>query len=123
VRIKKSIGVLSAISIGVGGMVGARIFSILGIATEISGNALTISFIIAGIVAFLSTYSYAKLGAKPYLIWSSIVGCFASLGILLYYETNNSPVAVAVLATVFFLSFIAEGVYRKYSQRLLKTRT
>ncbi|MFQ6082923.1 MAG: APC family permease [Candidatus Aminicenantia bacterium] len=60
----KSIGLWSAISIGVGGMVGAGIFSILGTACQIAGNAVYMSFIIAGIVALLSTYSYAKLGAK-----------------------------------------------------------
>lgn len=61
---KKKIGLWSAISIGVGGMVGAGIFSILGIACQIAGNAVYISFVIAGIVALLSTYSYAKLGAR-----------------------------------------------------------
>jgi amino acid transporter len=61
---RKSIGLLAAVSIGIGGMVGAGIFSILGIATQISGNKVYISFIIAGLVALLSTYSYAKLGSK-----------------------------------------------------------
>ncbi len=61
---KKSISLWSAISIGIGGMIGAGIFSILGISASISGNAMHISFIIAGIVALLSTYSYAKLGAR-----------------------------------------------------------
>jgi amino acid transporter len=61
---KKDIGLWSAISIGVGGMVGAGIFSILGTACQIGGNAVYISFIIAGVVALFSTYSYAKLGAK-----------------------------------------------------------
>jgi amino acid transporter len=59
----KNIGLLAAVSIGIGGMVGAGIFSILGVATQISGNAVYLSFIIAGLVALLSTYSYAKLGA------------------------------------------------------------
>ncbi len=61
---KKSIGLWSAISIGVGGMIGAGIFSILGTATQIAGNAVYMSFIIAGFVALFSTYSYAKLGAR-----------------------------------------------------------
>jgi amino acid transporter len=61
---KKPIGLLSAISIGLGGMIGAGIFSILGIAAKVSGNAMYVSFIIAGIVAFLSTYSFAKLGTR-----------------------------------------------------------
>ena len=57
------IGLWAAISIGVGGMIGAGIFSILGLACQIAGNAVYISFILAGIVALLSTYSYAKLGS------------------------------------------------------------
>jgi amino acid transporter len=61
---KKDIGLWGAISIGVGGMVGAGIFSMLGTACQIGGNAVYISFIIGGIVALLSTYSYAKLGTR-----------------------------------------------------------
>jgi amino acid transporter len=61
---KKSIGLWSAVSIGIGGMIGAGIFSIMGIAVQISGNAVFVSFIIAGFVALFSTYSYAKLGAR-----------------------------------------------------------
>lgn len=61
---KKGIGLWSAISIGVGGMIGAGIFSILGTACQIGGNAVYLSFIIGGLVALLSTYSYAKLGIK-----------------------------------------------------------
>ena len=43
---------------------GAGIFSILGTACEMAGDAVYISFFIAGIVALFSTYSYAKLGVK-----------------------------------------------------------
>ena len=61
---RKPIGLWSAIAIGIGGMIGAGIFSILGIATEIAGNLVYISFIIAGVIAFLCAYSYAKLSSK-----------------------------------------------------------
>lgn len=57
------IGLVAAVSIGVGGMVGAGIFSILGVVAQAAGNAMWISFAIGGAVALLSTYSYAKLGA------------------------------------------------------------
>ena len=57
-----SIGLWAAVAIGVGGMVGAGIFSILGVAAETSGTAVYVSFIIAGVVALLCAYSYAKLG-------------------------------------------------------------
>src|SRR5674536_62604 len=60
---KKPIGLWSAVAIGIGGMIGAGIFSILGIATEIAGNLIYVSFIIGGAIALLSAYSYAKLGS------------------------------------------------------------
>ncbi len=60
----RAMGLWSAIAIGIGGMVGGGIFSILGIATGISGNLIYVSFIIGGFIALLSAYSYAKLGSK-----------------------------------------------------------
>ena len=61
---ERTIGLWPAISIGVGAMVGAGIFSIFGTAAYISRQAVYISFIIAGFIALLSTYSYAKLSVK-----------------------------------------------------------
>lgn len=57
------IGMAAAVSVGIGGMVGAGIFSILGVVAQAAGNAMWIAFAIGGVVALLSTYSYAKLGA------------------------------------------------------------
>ena len=57
------IGLVAAVSIGIGGMVGAGIFSILGVVAQAAGNAMWLAFMIGGVVALLSTYSYAKLGA------------------------------------------------------------
>ena len=54
----------AAIAIGIGGMIGAGIFSILGVVAEASGSAMWLSFLIGGVIALFSTYSYAKLGAK-----------------------------------------------------------
>src|SRR5215213_1343197 len=57
------IGMAAAVSIGIGGMVGAGIFSILGVVAQVAGGAMWLAFMLGGIVALLSTYSYAKLGA------------------------------------------------------------
>lgn len=59
-----TISLWAAISIGIGGMIGAGIFSILGVVAVAAGTAMWISFLIGGIVALFSTYSYAKLGAQ-----------------------------------------------------------
>ena len=45
-------------------MVGAGIFTLLGAAGEVAGAAVWVSFLIAGIVAGLQGYSFAKLGAR-----------------------------------------------------------
>lgn len=45
-------------------MVGAGIFSLLGAAGEVAGAAVWISFLIAGVIAVLQGYSFAKLGAR-----------------------------------------------------------
>jgi amino acid transporter len=58
------ISMAGAISIGIGGMIGAGIFSILGVVAMAAGSAMWISFLVGGFIALFSTYSYAKLGAK-----------------------------------------------------------
>lgn len=55
---KSNIGLVAALSIGIGGMIGAGIFSILGVVASISGPALPLSFAIGGVVAGLAAYSY-----------------------------------------------------------------
>jgi amino acid transporter len=63
-RKKGSVGLLAAVSIGVGGMIGAGIFSILGVVASVSGSALPVSFAIGGFIALLAAYSYTKLGTR-----------------------------------------------------------
>lgn len=56
--------VRQAAFIGVGAMVGAGIFALLGAAGEIAGSAVWLSFLIAGAIAALQGYSFAKFGAR-----------------------------------------------------------
>ena len=58
------LSVRQAAFIGVGSMVGAGIFALLGAAGEVAGSAVWISFLLAGGVAALQGYSFAKLGAR-----------------------------------------------------------
>src|SRR3954470_6132298 len=61
---KKNLSVRQAAFIGVGSMVGAGIFALLGAAGEVAGAAVWLSFLIAGVVAILQGYSFARLGAR-----------------------------------------------------------
>src|SRR5262249_16802713 len=51
---ESKIGLFAAMAIGIGGMIGAGIFSILGVVAKASGTAMWLSFIIGGLVALLS---------------------------------------------------------------------
>ena len=66
-----------AVFIGVGAMVGAGIFALLGEAGAIALSAVWISFLIAGIIAALQGYSFAKLG-KKYASPSGMMGYIAA---------------------------------------------
>lgn len=59
-----SIGVVGATAIGVGGMMGAGLYTLLGLSANSAGVWLPVSFLIGGIVAAFSVYSYSKLGIK-----------------------------------------------------------
>jgi len=50
------------ISMGVGGMVGGGIFSVLGLSVGLAGHAAPVAFVLGGAIAFLTGHSYAKLG-------------------------------------------------------------
>ena len=58
---KDGLGTLSVLSIGIGGMVGGGIFAVTGLTIELTRGAAPVAFIVAGIVAFLTAYSYLKL--------------------------------------------------------------
>ncbi len=58
------IGLLQAVSLAVGTMVGASIFSIFGLGAKIAGPNLPLVFLVSGLVALLVAYSYAWLGSR-----------------------------------------------------------
>ena len=55
------LGLWAVVAIGVGGMVGGGIFAVLGLAVELAHGGTPVAFALAGAVALLTTYSYAKL--------------------------------------------------------------
>ena len=56
--------VRGAAFLGIGAMVGAGIFALLGEAGAVAGSAVWLSFVIAGIVAALLGYTVVKLGVR-----------------------------------------------------------
>jgi len=103
----KPMTVIAAASLGIGSMIGAGIFALMGEAGAIAGSAVYLSFILAGVIALLSGYSLAKLGVRypaaggivEYLVQSFGVGLFSgAIGIMLYI---SALVALALIAKTF----------------------
>jgi amino acid transporter len=57
----KTIGYWSVVAIGIGGMVGGGIFAVLGLAVELARGGTPVAFALAGMVALITSYSYARL--------------------------------------------------------------
>lgn len=61
---QKKMGLWNAVSLAVGTMIGASIFSIFGLGARLAGHNLPWVFLISGGLAFLVAYSYAILGRR-----------------------------------------------------------
>jgi len=58
----EKLGLKEVVAMGVGGMVGGGIFSVLGLAIREAGHAAPVAFALGGVLALLTGHSYAKLG-------------------------------------------------------------
>ncbi len=102
-------------ALGIGSMVGAGIFALLGQAALMAGRDVYLSFVIGGVIALLSGYSYARLAARfP-----------SSGGIMDYFDRAYPSRVVAGGLSVLYLvtSVIAVAMIAKtfgaYADRLL----
>jgi len=103
----KAFGLWSAVFLGIGSMVGAGIFVLLGEAGAIAGNLVWISFLLGGGIALLSGYSLAKLataypsrgGIVEYLVQCYGEGIFSGSVSILFYL--SAMVAIAMVAKTF----------------------
>ena len=61
---KIDMNLISVVALGIGSIVGAGIFALLGQVLMLSGERVYYAFVIAGIAAMFSGYSYARLAGK-----------------------------------------------------------
>ncbi|RUM74397.1 MAG: amino acid transporter [Sulfurovum sp.] len=117
---KKAFGLWSAVFLGIGSMVGAGIFIVIGEAGAIAGNLVWLSFVLGGIAALLSGYSLAKLalaypsrgGIIEYLVQEYGEGIFSgSAGILFYFSQLIAIAAVAKSFGAYASRMIPVGDY------------
>jgi APA family basic amino acid/polyamine antiporter len=62
--LKRELGLIDALSVGLGAIIGAGIFVLIGIATGLAGPAVVLSVVIAGISASFTALSFCELGSS-----------------------------------------------------------
>ena len=141
-KLKRTLGLWDVLMFGVGGIVGAGIYAIIGQAAGLSGNMLWLSFIIAAVVALLTGLSYAEfvsrfpdsggsfeyikqgLGPKPAFfmsIFMAFTGIVAAAAIAISFADYlsrliNLPSWIIVIAIIALMAFfnIAGAKYSSY---------
>jgi len=102
----RKISVRGAVSLGVGSIVGAGIFALMGVAAAQAGSAVWLSFLVAGIIALLTGHSYAQLGirypsrggAVEYLVQAYGSGWFSGGCSILFYIASIIGMAMIALS-------------------------
>ena len=116
---QKAFGLWSAVFLGIGSMVGAGIFIVIGQAGAIAGNLVWISFVLGGIAALFSGYSLAKLavtypsrgGIVEYLVQGYGEGVFSgSAGVLFYFSQLIAIAAVAKSFGAYAGTFVGASI-------------
>ncbi|MEW1774372.1 amino acid permease [Streptomyces sp. NPDC086777] len=112
----RSLGLVQLTAIGVGGIIGAGIFTLAGtVANETAGPAVLVSFLIAGLASACAALSYAEFaGLIPkagsaytygYAVLGEFAGWFIGWDLLLEYTAIVAVVAIGISG---YFSFLVE---------------
>ncbi|MCA6092103.1 amino acid permease [Streptomyces sp. SCA3-4] len=113
-HLSRTLGLWQLTAIGVGGIIGAGIFSLAGtIANGVAGPAVLVSFLIAGVASAAAAFSYAEFaGLIPragsaytygYAVLGEIGGWFIGWDLLLEYTAIVAVVAIGISGYINFL--------------------
>ncbi|MEU1010815.1 amino acid permease [Streptomyces sp. NPDC005890] len=117
-RLDKSLGLWQLTAIGVGGIIGAGIFTLAGtVANGTAGPAVLVSFLIAGIASACAALSYAEFaGMIPkagsaytygYAVLGEFAGWFIGWDLLLEYTAIVAVVAIGISG---YFGFLVEAM-------------
>lgn len=114
-RLKRELGLLSTTIFGIAVIVGAGIYSLIGVATAMAGPGVWLSFIIAALVAALTALSFAELSSMFTGAGSSYLYVFKGMrsrlfgfitGWLILFETVVGVAAISMAFGGYFASLI-----------------
>ncbi len=148
--LRRELGLLHATMMGVGSAISAGIFVTLGLAVEIAGPAVILSFLFAGIINMATMFSYCELGAAMPRVggeyvyvkeafkgfpgfltgwyeWSSNI-FYATLMVLgsaymLSYVMPVNPFLIVIILVIIFTAINIKGIKEAGTMQTLLTLT
>jgi len=111
---KASMNVWSVAALGIGAMVGAGIFALLGQVALIARGEAWIAFVLGGIIAMFSGYSYARLAAK----YPSDTGVVAFFDAAFPSRAAAGSLSLVYLMTLAVSSALIAKSFGAYAARL-----
>jgi amino acid transporter len=119
--LKKEIGLLTLVSLGVGGMVGSGIFALPAVMGAYAGPGLILGILFSGIITIFLGLAYAELGAAfpltggPYSLPRLALGDFGGFmmgwGYFIYLFTGTAGIiAIFVVYLGYYYPGLANGV-------------
>jgi len=118
--------VRGAVFLGVGGMVGAGIFALLGQAGEVAGAAVWISFLLSGLIATALGYVLVKLGVRypssggPVAYLIQAFGNGRTVGIIGWLGYFATIVVVTSMVALSFGDYAAKAIGQDGSEAWVK---
>lgn len=102
----KTLGLKELVAIALGGMVGGGIFTILGVSVSKIGSLTPIAIFAGGLVAFLASYGYVKLG-----VYYKDEGATFSFFKKTYVNSHFSPAVIGWFVVFGYISTLALYAY------------
>ena len=93
----KKLSLVEVISMAVGTMIGASIFSVFGLGAQVAGHDLPEAFLLSGLYALVVAYSYAILGSK-------IISNAGPIGFIL--KGLGDSVVTGALSILLWMSYV-----------------
>src|SRR5246500_2861367 len=103
--LKRTLGVFQLTALGVGAIIGAGIFVMVGLGAQYAGPGLTLSFVLSGLGCAFAALCYAEFAAMIPISGSAYTYAYATLGellawiigwdLIIEYAVGNVAVAIS----------------------------
>ncbi len=105
-RFAQNLSLTGATTLGLGALMGAGLYLLLGLAAEAAGSLLWLAFAICGLLTYLSVGLFAELGARMPVSGGAYVYAYRTLGSFWGYMVGwNLTLGAAFACAIFASSF------------------